>query len=551
MKKNTSKPLFKLMVARRIVPTLVTLLTLLVFFCLLLSMMVLHTRRTRREHQLDILRQSVNELEVSLAETEYKQRAILTSMTFSQFTYMYDDLSWYRRYELQSELAQRMIELQNSADCVQSVWLHIPSLKKTISDRRTNAEQPSWIDAVSDLSGGRLKDGNMLYTVTCSDPEELGKTIASLTVVYDRERMISRLSANVRGAMEDIILEWGEDLAPLSPDAQKKSGEMVIDGEHFPLRVRCIPYEDAADLFVWQITLLCVGFVLLVVLVEAWGGVKWYKDVYIPVYHLLVNAFDHAEQGDFKYRITTDGYTAFTPIYECYNRMMAKTEAYVENNLKQQILVSRANFKQLQAQISPHFMYNSYYVLYRLIKKGDRESSLRLAEHLGQFYHYITRNAEDEKRLSEEVEHARTYASIQIFRFRDALDIQIDNPPPEIANVYVPRLILQPLLENAFKYAYETEDGCDVMKLRIHFEVRHPYSFDILVENSGSVSDETLNAIRERIADTSESIETTALVNIHRRLQIYFGEHSALKVERSALGGLLVRMCIEDTRRGL
>ena len=178
-----------------------------------------------------------------------------------------------------------------------------------------------------------------------------------------------------------------------------------------------------------------------------------------------------------------------------------------------------------------------------MIKKGDRDISIQLAENLGQFFQYITRNAEDEKRLCDEVEHARSYASIQKIRFRDMLDVEIDPAPEEIANVYVPRLILQPVLENAFKYAYETV--CESMRLYLHFEVQSPYQFQILVENSGNVSDDTVKMIREKLANTDPRMETTALVNIHRRLKIYFQQSSGLEVERSSLGGLLIRMKIQ------
>jgi two-component system sensor histidine kinase YesM len=106
------------------------------------------------------------------------------------------------------------------------------------------------------------------------------------------------------------------------------------------------------------------------------------------------------------------------------------------------------------------------------------------------------------------------------------------------------------LLENAFKYAYETETSGGAMCLRVRYEVREARDFDIVVENSGTLTDDTLIAIRKRLTERDDEQETTALVNIHKRLQIYFGEISALIVERSALGGLLVRLHIENRREG-
>lgn len=214
-------------------------------------------------------------------------------------------------------------------------------------------------------------------------------------------------------------------------------------------------------------------------------------------------------------------------------------ENNIETNLQQKILVSQSNLKQLQSQISPHFMYNSYYVLYRMIRRGDQENSLHLAEYLGSFYHYITRNADDEKHLSEEIEHAENYARIQKYRFRDNLHVEIAKPDECIADVYVPRLILQPILENAFKYAYESGNG-DPMRLELGYEIRSDRDFDIIIENSGEISDETLQSLNEKLQSTDMQMETTAIININRRLKLYFGDKSGLLVGRSELGGLKV-----------
>ena len=141
--------------------------------------------------------------------------------------------------------------------------------------------------------------------------------------------------------------------------------------------------------------------------------------------------------------------------------------------------------------------------------------------------------------MSEEIEHAENYARIQKYRFRDNLHVEIAKPDECIADVYVPRLILQPILENAFKYAYESGNG-DPMRLELGYEIRSDRDFDIIIENSGEISDETLQSLNEKLQSTDMQMETTAIININRRLKLYFGDKSGLLVGRSELGGLKV-----------
>lgn len=293
--------------------------------------------------------------------------------------------------------------------------------------------------------------------------------------------------------------------------------------------------ENFAVIGLSSILFMCLCLTIAVISIQTWN-----RQIYRPLYRLLIEAFDHMEKNDFSYRIEVQNENDFFhSVYEKYNHMAETMQQYIETNLQQKILVSQSNLKQLQSQISPHFMYNSYYVLYRMIRRGDQENSLHLAEYLGSFYHYITRNADDEKHLSEEIEHAENYARIQKYRFRDNLHVEIAKPDECIADVYVPRLILQPILENAFKYAYESGNG-DPMRLELGYEIRSDRDFDIIIENSGEISDETLQSLNEKLQSTDMQMETTAIININRRLKLYFGDKSGLLVGRSELGGLKV-----------
>ena len=72
------------------------------------------------------------------------------------------------------------------------------------------------------------------------------------------------------------------------------------------------------------------------------------------------------------------------------------------------------------------------------------------------------------------------------------------------------------------------------------YEIRSDRDFDIIIENSGEISDETLQSLNEKLQSTDMQMETTAIININRRLKLYFGDKSGLLVGRSELGGLKV-----------
>ena len=537
MKQERDKPLLYWMLIRAFMPSVLLLLFFLIFFLVVLNFASRHNQELRLGNQQAKLELAMQNLDGFLQRIYLKELEIVNSSTCKQYIYMYDDLTWYDRYSMQKKLYQAAYELRESHHYITDAYLYIPELDKTISDKRINILTPEWLRqfvAGQDVWTSQIRKlpDRLVIGVFSSDGGIFMGAVLDEADINDVFRQV------LDDEKADIQLIWNP-----GETTQNSAADLSISSQMFPLQLNYFDVKSTQDQFVQTVTRLSMIFVICGVLNLIVFIVIWYVKTYRPLHLLLIDAFGHTESGDLHYRITTTPDSPFASIYASYNHMMEKMEAYVENDLKRQVLVNRANLKQLQAQISPHFIYNSYYVLYRLIKKGDRDISIQLAENLGQFFQYITRNAEDEKRLCDEVEHARSYASIQKIRFRDMLDVEIDPAPEEIANVYVPRLILQPVLENAFKYAYETV--CESMRLYLHFEVQSPYQFQILVENSGNVSDDTVKMIREKLANTDPRMETTALVNIHRRLKIYFQQSSGLEVERSSLGGLLIRMKIQ------
>lgn len=334
-----------------------------------------------------------------------------------------------------------------------------------------------------------------------------------------------------RSKNEDKILLDGEEYLFMSSND---------DGDFFSLYY----LQDQGFLHLIQekmITniLLFAGIIVLTILV---AFLLFYKRVFQPLEVLLVDAFEQIKDSNLSYRIpVTRNNVVFTRLYQNFNYMAERIDTLVSRELKQQILVNQANYKHLQAQINPHFMYNSYFLLYRMIKRGDKEGSLLVCENLGRFFKYINRDSGENKSLSDEISHARSYAIIQSYRYQGIIHVDFPELPQRYNYIEVPRLIIQPLIENVFKYVVSELEEEEEIELKVSYE-EAAEELLIHVENSGRLEEKQLEEIRKKLHKEQKEEDITALMNINTRLNVFFGQEKSLEVEKSSLGGLKVSL---------
>ena len=173
--------------------------------------------------------------------------------------------------------------------------------------------------------------------------------------------------------------------------------------------------------------------------------------IHTPMQHLLV-AFNRVKKGNFQEHIEEKNNSEFAYLYEGFNEMEDRIQDLIQEVYEQKELKQRAELKQLQEQINPHFLYNSLFSIRSKIYREEYESAEELTELLGRYFRYLTRNAQDYVELSQEVDHAYCYARIQASRFAARMEIRLAELPEEMQKLKVPRLIIQPLLENALEY---------------------------------------------------------------------------------------------------
>jgi two-component system sensor histidine kinase YesM len=502
-----------------------------------------------------------------------RQYQTLNDDNVSSMRCLYSTSTAYDRYVMTSAAMKKMTELGNSSQYVISAKLYIKNINKAITKNRIEDidynELNNIIEAENSSNGiiisykGRLIMVDSLlsnYTINKLSPEnvdsllvvDLDKSIISAYLRYAEltpqdimvlvNRSDKRLIASTELPKENIEshLDYGSSIKI----AGKQYNMVKAGSDRLNADIYWLYIDDLNSNLMKKNAYIIYAFFATIFLAIVFSVLLFYKSIYKPLKVLLEDAFQQVRDGNFKYRIEATKSGIFADLYLCFNNMVNHIDTLIEKDLKHQLLISRANLKQLQAQINPHFMYNSYYVLYRLIKMKDYDNSMVMSENLGKFFKYITRDSDYEKPLSEEVEHARMYTLIQSFRFKNMLEIDFMDLPKEYANIPVPRLIIQPIIENAFKYVFDNVPADGKAILRITFTQQDEW-LNICIENSGSIESVILENIRRRIYSQGENDEVTALSNINRRLNIYFKTDQSINVTRSVLGGLEVHILIK------
>lgn len=278
-------------------------------------------------------------------------------------------------------------------------------------------------------------------------------------------------------------------------------------------------------------------FFFLVICASILFFIGIYRMVHKPL-SKLTDAFDEVEHGNFQVQIVQTGNDDFAYLYHAFNNMALKLSHLIERDYNQKLLLQKAEMKQLQAQINPHFLYNSFFMLQRMIRFEPEEAS-QVANALASCFRYITKNSMDHVTLAEEYVHMKNYVYIQGLRFSGRIQIDLEELPARFASLSVPKLILQPILENAFQYGLKNKI-CDGL-IRVHFLAKEHSLLMSIEDNGEELSEELLVALQKKLqnsAHSSAGVEMSGILNIQRRLHIFSNDRDSLEISRSPLGGL-------------
>ncbi len=471
-------------------------------------------------------------------------------------------------------LVQRLTSIKNTSPYIKDIYIHIASINKTISAGNAvhDFEQEKFDFIHSGIQGNErrlIKKEDSLFICTSvlgntSVDEPLIVVNIDLDTVFLKGTLESLNTYPNSGSFliseeMGLIIATGEESKHIIKDYKNASHSssdimkvITIQNENYHIDNE---YSDSLGLSVvtylpvevvrrpltkfsyWAIVFAATSIIGLFIY-----AFLTYRLVHRPLL-LLVQGFKRMEKGRLDQPIEHSKNDEFGFLYDRYNKMMRRLRMLIEQDYKQKMMMQKAELKQLQSQINPHFLYNSFFILNSLAKIEDTERIELFTNMLGDYFRFITKNGESEVSLIQEVNHARTYTEIQNLRFSRRISVQFDELPKEMEQIKVPRLIIQPLIENAFEHSLEkkVEEGF----LHVSFEMKEETEALIIVEDNGEfISDGKINQLSQSLHNVDETQEMSGMINIHRRIVLTYGSGSGLFLSRSHMKGLRVEVRI-------
>lgn len=263
---------------------------------------------------------------------------------------------------------------------------------------------------------------------------------------------------------------------------------------------------------------------------------------------LLANNMTLISDGDFTVHVPMSGNDEVAELTRGFKNMIEQIDNLITKVYTLDLRTAKAEFKALQSQINPHFLFNTMEsIRMNLIINGDEETS----QVIHQFSQLLRSTISNDKAiisLSRELELVNHYLTIQKYRYCDQFnyDILID---PKIYEMNIPKLTLQPLVENAIHHGLELKKG--VGHLFISSEILHD-KIEISIEDNGvGIAPKKLIAIQSALyTGRFEDPNHIGLTNVHHRIRLQYGDKYGLRINSKLNVGTKVDLILPLLNRG-
>ncbi len=244
----------------------------------------------------------------------------------------------------------------------------------------------------------------------------------------------------------------------------------------------------------------------------------------------MENLSTKVANGDLNARIDIPHVNELDTLAGNLNTMTEQIDVLIRKNMEEQKNFQKAEMKALQAQITPHFLYNTFDTIVWLAEEEHTEEVVKITKAFSDFLRISLSRGHEWITISQELDHIKNYLTIQKIRYADILNYTID-ADESLMEYKIIKLVLQPLVENAIYHGIKNKRGRGILKVSIHYADESHQKICFTVEDNGAgFTEERLGQVRNELrtgAEDSEKLSSVyGLYNVNKKLKLYYGEQT-------------------------
>ncbi len=410
-----------------------------------------------------------------------------------------------------------------------------------------------------DISSSTEGEGDFLIARLMVDKEEPGVALIRIDQQVLRDQLSGSINARdgfmLTGSfLEPFCLvgtaEDGKDLSAIRSNLQ--SGKLYTEGFQKNIYIKQLGNTELLGIYVtppvfdesavrasYQIIIFLAIISVLICLIVA---NRMSNYVAKPI-GTLAAGMRRFRKGDFDAKIELSREDEFEQLAVGFNKMTTQLKDTMEERVAAERKVNETRIEMMQAQLNPHFLYNTLDTIKWVAKANHVPEVATMSASLAG----ILRTSISQTqfvRLSEEIKLIQNYCDIQRIRFDDKFDITIDIPE-DVMQAIIPKLILQPIIENAIIHGMDDMDNGHIYVASIKEKGKDgsPDLLKISVQDNGKgISDEMLNALNN---DDPETLKGhLGLNNVNTIIRLYYGKEYGVMAVRPSEGGTIMIVTI-------
>lgn len=270
---------------------------------------------------------------------------------------------------------------------------------------------------------------------------------------------------------------------------------------------------------------------------------------FIHPLRILKEKMKESSQGNLNVQIINNGTDEIAELATSFNKMISKINLLLNDRVNEEKQLKIAELRTLQAQINPHFLYNTLETIIWMAEAKKEKKVIELTKALSQLFRISLSKGKDFIKIEEEINHIRNYLFIQEMRYQDILDVSY-HINREILSCEIMKLTLQPLVENAIYHGIKNKRGKGFVRIKGDFTQEGNICIDI-IDNGLGMNEDRLEEIRKQLnlgIPFEKDTGGFGLVNVHQRLLLHYGEPFGLSIRSWYGSGTRVSLIIPAKR---